>query len=351
MKTSLFMGLEIGGEIRAKNREVKMKTGKLDKKAVIVVVIFLTLAGEVRQIKAQPVFENIPVIIEPGHQSEPAVWGNYIVWKGAVGAAYDIEQRRIVEMPGLDIDGAPAIWDNKIVWSGANGYYDIDLQQMMHPAGLSVGAWPAMHNNKIVWSDSTGYYDVSLGQMVYPPDLSIGSTPDIFGDIIVWSQSTGYYDISLQQMIYPDRLHIGGKPAIYDTKIVWTYMMGFYYDIDLQEYVRAEGQTGPLIAPDIFEDRIVWHTYSVLPPQIIDIFVWDPIHKQLQITESGCAYHANIYNDIVVWTDVRSGDSDIYMAVIPEPATSGLMGMGLLGLLYMRKKRRHKLQRIRRFVS
>lgn len=300
--------------------------------AVLFVVYTLALAGGAKETKAQLTFENIPVIVAPGDQRKPAIWGNYIVWEGSVNQAYDIQQRKIVEMPGLIIDGDPAIWENKVVWEGGSGYYDLDLKQMVYPDGLSVGKRPAMHNNKIVWGYSTGYYDLSLQQMINPAGLSISYGPDIFEDKIVWSNADGYFDIGLQQMVYPAGLHIGSSPAIYDNKIVYSYLCYSYYDLDLQRYVTIEGAFGEIYMPDIFEDTIVWSNYDAIPPVIHNIFFLDPVNKTIQVTESGTTGLPQIYDDIVVWMDSRNGDWDIYMTVIPEPAIVLLLAIGTLFL-------------------
>ena len=316
------------------------RTRKRVKKLVCAGILAFALAGA-SEARAGLIFQHIPV--KTGPAGFPAIWGNYIVWKGAQNEAYDIAQRQIVHMPGLNIDGEPAIWGNKVVYEGANGYYDLDLQQMVYPTGLSVGNRPAMHNNRVVWNGSTGYYDLNLQQIIEPAGLSIGDGPDIFGDKIVWPQSIGYYDIDLEQMVYPDGLSIGWSPAIYDNKIAWQSLpvsMG-YYDIDLQQYVSLEGAAGVFCSPDIFEDSFVWNNYDAIGPIIIDVFVWDPVNKQTQVTESGCAAGAKIYNDIVVWTDWRNENGDIYMAVIPEPSTMVLLGTGLAGLLSCTKRKRN----------
>lgn len=283
-------------------------------KLVYAGLVLLVLAVPAKDAKGGTAFENIPVTTAEGNQTSPAIWGNYIVWKGAQNEDFDIEQRKIVEMTGLIIDGVPAIWDNKVVWSGSNGYYDIDLQQMVYPAGLSVGDQPAIHDNKIVWSESTGYYDLSLQEMVYPPGLSIGQYPDIFEDKIVWSQSTGYYDISLEAMVYPPELSTMYRPAIYGDKIIWMYNTeGVHYDISLSESVYP----GPVTIrpPDIFEDKIV-HTVQ-------DVYLWDPICKHRKVTDTRCTSGAKIYNDIVVWTVTIDCNADIYMAKIPESCCGG----------------------------
>jgi len=294
------------------------RTKKSLKRLVCAGIVGLVVLAGTRETRAESIFENIPVIIAPGHQGPAAIWGNYIVWKGAENEAYDIGQGQIVQMPGLNIDGVPAIWENKVVYEGANGYYDLDLQKMVYPEGLSVGNMPAIHDNKIVWRDSTGYYKLDLGQMLYPAGLSIGHAPDIWGDKIVWSDSTGYYDIDLERMVYPEGLYVGRKPSIYENKIAWQYLPAAtgYYDIDLQQYVSLEGATEVFCSPDIFEDRIVWNNYDAIGPIIINIFMWDPVCKKRQVTESGEAFGAKIYDYIVVWVDTRNGDADIYMARI-----------------------------------
>ena len=132
--------------------------------------------------------------------------------------------------------------------------------------------------------------------MIYPPGLSISDDPDIFGDKIVWGRSTDYYyDIGLQEMVYPEGLFIYGHPAIYGTKIVSSRSRG-YYDLDLQQYILVRVFLGE--KPDIFEDSVVGRNYDAIGPITVNIFIWEPVCKQRQISDSGCAFTPKIYNDL-----------------------------------------------------
>jgi hypothetical protein len=263
-------------------------------------------------------FEKSLVVEGPGTQSYPAVWGNYVVWSGAQGQAYDIAARALMAMPGLNIEGAPAIWEHRVVWPGVTGYYDLEARAFIELPGLSVGENPALYGDKIVWSESGGYYDVALRQMVYPAGLAVGSDPDIWEDKLVWSDSEGYYDLGRAEMVYPEGVHIGAAPAIHDNKVIWRYA-GSYYDLTTQSY--AGPPAGNRTAPDVFGGRYVYVPYDGVPPVVHDVYVWDPCCGFERLSDSGAAGSPAIYADVVVWVergqvgpDGSAGYSAIYMA-------------------------------------
>ena len=147
----------------------------------------------------EPFLSPVKISVVTGSEevSYPAIWGNRVVWKGAVNEVYAIDQNALLPMPGLEIDSVPAIWENIVVWEGCEYYYDLEAKTRK-PMWLPslVGENPAISNRKIVWDNSIGYFDIDLDTMVYAKDLIVGDSPDIDDDRIVWSGSEGYYDIA-----------------------------------------------------------------------------------------------------------------------------------------------------------
>ena len=313
------------------------KTKKnLRKLAYAGLVVAVLAGGGEGEAKAEPIFENIPVCTEPGDQMCPAIWGDYIVWQGAVNEAYKISERKIVDMPGLvipELYTKQCMWNNHVVWDNSVGYYDLNLKQMVHPPGLSIGYAPAIHNNKLVWSGTTGYYDLDSQQMINLPGLSIGDYPAIFGDRIAWKDSGGYYDITSEKMIFPPGLSVGIAPSIWEDKIAW-WNSGGYYDLS-QEKMISSTDLKYMRDPIIYDENIVYWKKQDGPT----LFVWDIINNERVVSSYGVVgENIDIWENTIAWSDRRNGNWDIYMATIPEPTTLSLLGLGTLALLSRRNK-------------
>lgn len=243
----------------------------------------------------------------------PAIWGNYVVWKGAENEVYAIDQNAKVPMPALKIDGVPAIWENIVVWEGSSKYYDLITQTLNWlDTNHSVGTNPAISNGKVVWDHSIGYCDIDLG-MVYAKDLIVGESPDIDGDRIVWSGSKGYYDIKKQRIVRPRGLDVGQDPAIHGQRITWSYLKGGYYDLELETYGHARIVTGH--HPDIFEHRLLWLGGDEK---------WNDGH--IVVWEQACGTQivpghvflngAQVYDNLVVWDrrGSNTGEKHFYIS-------------------------------------
>lgn len=248
--------------------------------------------------------------------SYPAIWGNYVVWKGAANEVYAIDQNALVPMPGLEIDGVPAIWENMVVWEGSKYWYDLETQTLKPMyVQLPVGANPAISNRKIVWDNSIGYFDIDLDTMVYAKDLIVGDSPDIDDDRIVWSGSEGYYDIQQQRTVQPRGLDVGLDPAIQGQRITWSYLKGGYYDLELEAFGHARIITGR--RPDIFGDQILWLGGLELSPS--HLAVWEPTCGTQIVT--GIPYNQNrsqIYGNLVVRDDAGGEGDRLYISQVPS---------------------------------
>jgi len=305
--------------------------------------MFVTSASLATKAEAGIVFDNVPIVIEPGNQTLPAIWGNYVVWSGSQNEAYDISQGKIVEMPGLvvpNLSQKPGIWNNIVVWDNSVGYYDLSLKQMVYPLGVSpvdpkIGLNPAIYGNKIIWAGLNGYYDFNLKSMVNLPDLSIGIRPAINENKIIWENPNGYYDINSEKMVFPPGLSIGTVPDIWENKIAW-WNSGGYYDLS-QEKMILSTDLDYMRDPAIYGDNIVYWKKQEAP----SLFAWDAINHERAVSEYW-GTDIDIWGNYVVWSDNRRGHYDIFLTKIPEPGALCLLG---LGGLYALSKNRKQLKK------
>lgn len=254
--------------------------------------------GDVEESSVSPV--RISVVTGSEEVSYPAIWGNYVVWKGTENEVYAIDQNALIPMPGLKIDGVPAIWENIVVWEGSRSFYNLDTQTLESLNTISIGSNPAISCGKIVWDNSLGFYDLDLGTMVYPDDLQIGDSPDIGADRIVWSGSQGYYDIGKGQMMQPRGLDVGLDPAIHGQRITWSYLKGGYYDVELETYGHARIIAGK--HPDIFANRLLW--LGGIGSNRGPTAVWEQSCGTHILNGQAHVNSSQIYGNLVVW-DLR----------------------------------------------
>ncbi len=113
-------------------------------------------------------------------------------------------------------------------------------------------------------------------------------------------------------------------PAIYGDKIVflddsieWGYYNIYMYNLSTSRKVRITTNSSYYNAgPSIYGDRIVWQEYHNNNGTLseTDIHMYNlSTSRETQITNSGKAFCPDIYGNMIVWTDTRSGNGDIYM--------------------------------------
>ena len=272
-----------------------------------------------------------------GNQSNPAIYGNIIVWQDDTSGhwqilGYKIPNRSDPIAPNVYIlyptstdQINPSIYQDKIVWQQYNTTtknWDIYLYDFLisgdsaMPEGKETtqittnGANhinPYVNGNYIVWQEDDGTgnnwhiysYDLSTGDIIQLSTAPGNQTnPAIYGDNVVWQQ---YNTTSKNWDIY--MYDLSKDPADAETQIT--------------------NNTSNQINPAIYGDKIVWQQYNTTSKNW-DIYMYDltlGIERQLTVN-TGNQTNPAIYDNKVVWTDDRNGNQDIYMTddlvLVPE---------------------------------
>ena len=156
--------------------------------------------------------------------------------------------------------------------------------------------------------------------------------PAIYGDVVVWGDNRGTdsdiygYDLSAgQEFTVCTATGYQGSPAIYGDVVVWRDSRGA--DSDIYGYDLSSGQeftvctaTDHQDSPAIYGDVVVWTDYGEIGPIRDALGIdWDIHGYDLSsgqaftvCTATGFQDNPAVYGDVVVWTDSRGTDSDIY---------------------------------------
>ena len=251
-----------------------------------------------------------PITTDPSDQSDPAIYGDRIVWVDYRNDNYDIYMYDLstdTEIP-ITTDPSsqwyPAIYGDRIVWEDyRNGNWDIYMYDLSTDTEtqITTDPWdqwdPAIYGDRIVWiDDRNGNWDI------YMYDLSTDTEIPIITDF-------GY---SMWD------------PAIYGDRIVWIDDRNGNWDIytyDLSTDTETPITTDPFTQsnPAIYGDRIVW-VDDRNGNWNGDIYMYDlSTGTETQITTDPLnQYSPAIYGDRIVWVDDRNGNYDIYMREFPH---------------------------------
>lgn len=203
--------------------------------------------------------ETFPIVQHPALQEDPAISGNYMVWRDARHAAdttsfleadlygYDLASRREFRItPRTGDVGPPAISGNRVVWRA-----------------LREGA-----SYVVVYSIPEGRELITIP--ISAP-LSFSTSVDIDGDLVVWNAQGEYdgdifgYDLKLGRQFIISRA-IGNQmdPHISGRRVIWVDTrnsgVGKYeYDADIYGALLGEEPTPPppyIGAPEAADARI-----------------------------------------------------------------------------------------------
>ena len=232
--------------------------------------------------------------------------------------------------------------------------------------------YPAIHGDRVVWEDTrNGNADIYMYNITSGEEIQITSNeslqidPVIYGDIIVWTDTRNMNitedepEMELQDLlqsnvdIYMYNLSSGEEtqvttneswqegPAIHGDRIVWTDMRNanltsddwLEWNVDVYMYNLTSGEETQVttdgsnqLLPAIYGDRIVWEDYRNHAASSMDMntegMQWNSdiysynisSQEEEQITADPFPQeYPAIYEDTVVWVDMRSGYFDIYM--------------------------------------
>jgi beta propeller repeat protein len=302
-------------------------------------------------------------ITNHGTASNPAIYGNTIVWQDNRNGnwdvyIYDLSTKKQIHTTTSANQTNPAIYGNKVVYeddrNGGPDIYMYDLASKRETRITSTGVLhnafnPDVYGNRIVWADwvreksSDPYYDPDAYYNIYVYDISTKKTtliptggaaqnPSIYGERIVWSEGffgnpgIYLYDFSTRKKTPITNSYSADCAGIYTNKIVYEdYNENgqfdiYMYDLSTKRTTQITNNLSDQIKPAIYGNTIVWkddRNYGYM--YNLDIYAYDlTTHQQVHTTSKSPKDQPAIYGDRVVWIDYRNGDNkpDVYMGTI-----------------------------------
>ena len=217
-----------------------------------------------------------------------------------------------------------AIYDNIITWYETSGnsvnVYDLTKGRKLDiPQGYGgVAGNIPIYGSKIVWHDmdeNITMYDVLTNKITQI--ATSGYDPDIYGNNIVYVKSISdsnypyiqYYSVFLYNITTNKETQIteygrfGYKPIVYGDKIVWSRT----------DWSRTgEDSKTSIYLYDIPTRQVNIVSENITPSNLLNAY------NQL-----------DFYGDIVVWSDMQNGKSDIYMQNISTHQTTRITTSGI----------------------
>ena len=360
--------------------------------------IVLLAAGLLAVAAARADFPAFPICSDPAAQQEPSVNGSLVVWSDYRNGNWDIygcDLSTGTEFP-ICVHGAeqsrPAVSGQTVVWRDyRNGNWDvygatIDLSD---PAHITVAEMPILTG-----PDSQVCSGIHLNRIA----VELHRVGEMDGEYMAYDLDSGVLVESTDDYDQ-GRVAISGDLLIWED---WRNDPGDGSDVDVYGYDLVHRREFVVCAdgikprqPDVLANLAawadhrekLWHIYIALvdtsDPNIISVHVsplgsgksWGGMHlprvgQEVVVTFvegdpdkdslygfellSGGAFPISrgsatdgghdISGDLVVWTDTRSGNPDIYGAIIPEPTALALAAAGG-PVLVLRRRRRGRASR------
>lgn len=236
--------------------------------------------------------EDLQVTTNESIQWSPAIDGDLIVWEDARNGNWDVYLYNLSSGEEIQVTGdnssqmnPDVSGDGLVVWEDSrNGNWDIYLydlssgEEMQVTSSTEDQVSPAIYGNVIVWEDYRN------ADQAVSDDMTLQELSQLDADVYMYDLSTG------EEFLVTENESWQGQPAIYGDRIVWT---------DLRNVEQAEDE----------------NTTSDLSMFDGDIYMFDlSTGEEFLITEDlSLQEEPAIYENRIVWTDYRKGNSYIYM--------------------------------------
>jgi len=326
--------------------------------------------------------EAVNITRDPAKQKNPAIYGDIVVWQDNRNKTveWDIYGYNLVKEDEFCISNSqgnqsnPSIYKDIVVWQDEKvgnfniNYCRISAGESEITTASGNQSDSAIHKKIVVWQDFRkgdwdiyGYNLSTEEEFQITTDTNDQTNPAIYGTIVVWEEKTTQNNTSMGDEeitkhntdIYFKDLSPGKEavnitrdpaiqknPAIYGDIIVWQDSRNGNWDIYGYDFSRPEGDREFPIAtgernqtnPAIYGTIVVWEEEITEnsgkedngdEKVNSDVFGYDFSRPEGErefpiATGEGNQYDPAIYEDIVVWTDTRNDDGDIYGRYLSE---------------------------------
>jgi beta propeller repeat protein len=324
---------------------------------ILFLFVFVFMVFTVSAVSSAPLTGTLTPIGRPEvHMWEPAVSGNYIVWRDDRTGynniyLYDIAtgtERQLTS--GTSDKENPAVSSHYVVWqdnsfsSVGNGtdivLYDITTNTSIRIANYTGDqTHPSIDGDLVVWQDTRNgvnadiylYSISSATEMQVSYETGDQFYPRVSGNIVVWENDTYYprkvmmYDYAGNRTPF-ERIYFGVDedqtgPSVRNNHLVWSdnHQDLMYYRVYLEDLTNGDileitPDDNDHFFPDVDGNRIVWNMYD-------DVYLNDtsvPASETPVTQTSGATSKESIRisGDRIVWRESDGANDMIYMFTI-----------------------------------
>ncbi|HPN66157.1 MAG TPA: PEP-CTERM sorting domain-containing protein [Candidatus Omnitrophota bacterium] len=333
-------------------------------------------------------FDEIRISNDPDAKVaiNPDIYGNTVVWEdqrdisisggNACINVYDLvsktESTIFTASNSTYNSYRPQVYGNYVVWrdyrsgSGTSSIYGYDLStktEFKISESWYRGDNPSIYGDTVIYNDYQygspviSGYNISTKErfQVWGGVLSPNGN-SLYGDIMVFENGDGVncgifsYDLSTgKEFLISSGTSRKTKPIISGNNVVWEDWRNgnpdiYAYNLATQQEFPISTQTN-IIERDyaVYGNIVVYSEWldDSSQPEDLKIYGYDiSSGRKFLLSDNQSDFSeglADIYGNIVVWQDARTGDHEIYYtdisAAVPEPSTIVLMISGLVGVM------------------